>query len=149
MKLSRLEIFEGSIGEKLFRPKNATLGKTLASTGSRVRGRQLIGSTSVYSLPLTLTIDFGRSSMLPIEHNSNGPLNVGIIGCNVVASQVYNLRHQSRPCATCQLQSPVSIAIPKKPATQMPAESLTVAAPRLNSLSSEGISSPILRNVLT
>jgi hypothetical protein len=65
------------------------------------------------------------------------------------SSIYHSLVHQSLPCATCHPHNPVSTAIPKKPAIQIPPESETEVAPKLNSLSFSATSSPILRNVLT
>lgn len=59
------------------------------------------------------------------------------------------LRHQSRPCSTCQSHNQTSITIPKNPAMQIPPLSLTDVAPRLNSRSSTGTFSMISANVFT
>lgn len=78
------------------------------------------------------------------------PSSVGTSFLSTSSSSVdQSILHHPLPLRTCHAQTTPSSTLPKIPAPKIPALSLTVTAPRLNSLSFSSTSSLTAANVLT
>ena len=87
-----------------------------------------------------LNCEIFHLSGLPSQNSSKSPSH---------EDHESNVRHQGRPCTSFHLHNRPSIAIPSKLATQIPPLSLTLVAPKLNSLSPSSTLSMISAKVLT
>jgi len=93
-------------------------------------------------------IDAARFEVMPMVDILSSPKPFKTLTRHAARTHQVFLQ-KSLPCLTCHSQSQTSNAMLKKPAMQIPPESLTVVALKLNSRSGAGTLSEISAKVLT